>query len=91
MAIHKFEVTVTQVVLVELDDAKLNQEFNKAFSGVFFHVDSLEDHAKHLAQMEARGLIGFDHFVEGYGDLRKLNCRVGVCSQEEEVGEVAHA
>ena len=83
MAIQKFKVEVTHYVEVELDDEKLDDEFNKNFSRYFFEVETLEEHAKHLAQMEARGLIGFDNFVEGYGDISALNCKVKITDQEE--------
>lgn len=85
MAIKKFEVTVTQTVLIEIDDEKINDDFNKVFSEFMFPASCCEDHAEHLAQMEARGLIGFDKFVEGYGDIRSLNCKATV---EDTVAEV---
>lgn len=87
--IKEFEVQVIQTVKVSLDEEKLTDEFNEAFSEVFFYADCLEDHAEHLAQMEARSLIGFDKFVEGYGDLRDLNCKVVVTDQEVEVNMIA--
>ena len=83
MAIKKFKVEVTQVVEVELDDEKLNDDFNEEFGSIMWKVDGLEEHATHIAQMEARGLVGFDRFVEGYGDIRKLNCKVVVKEQSE--------
>lgn len=84
MAIKKFKVEVTQWVEVELDDSKLTDEFNKEFSSFMWPVDCLEDHANHIAQMEARGLIDYNRFVEGYGDLREMNCKVKVVDQKEE-------
>lgn len=85
MAIKEFVVEVTHTVLVKLDDEQINDEFNEAFSSMMWEIDGLEDHAEHLAQMEARGLIGFDKFVEGYGDLRDINCSVEIQEQSEEV------
>ena len=84
MAIKKFKVTVTQIVEVELDDSKLNDDFNKEFSATMWDVDCLQDHANHIGQMEARDLIGSDGFLEGYGDLKKLNCKAQVVDQHEE-------
>ena len=43
-----------------------------------YEFDSLRDHAEHLAQLEARGLIGLDGFVEGYGTLKGSNIKVNV-------------
>ena len=81
----KFRVVVTQVVDVELDESKLNDEFNKEFSSYMWPVDSIEEHAKHIAQLEARGLVGPDKFVEGYGDLKEMNCSVSTqCGHQYE-------
>ncbi len=85
MAIQKFKVTVTQVVEVELDDSKLNDEFNRNFSSFMWPVENLEGHALHIAQMEARGLIGWHKHLEGYGDLRNLNCKATIIDQWEEI------
>ena len=85
MALKTFTVEVTQTVQVVLDDENLNDEFNKVFSEVMWDVDSLEDHAKHLAQMEARSMIGFDKFVEGYGSLKEMNCAVKITDKTEEI------
>lgn len=87
MALKKFKVTVTQEVEVELDESHFTDEFNEVFSEVIFDVDCLEDHAEHLAKMEARGLIGFDGFVEGYGDIRKMGANLKIIQQDAEVEE----
>jgi len=67
----KFRVEVTLVMDVELDELKLNDEFNKEFSEYMWNVDCLEDHAEHLAQMGARGLIGLGRWFS-YGLVCKL-------------------
>lgn len=74
--IKEITVMVTQEIKVTLDSSKLNVGFNKEFSEMMWDVDCLEDHAEHLAQMKARGMIGFDNYVEGYGDLSGLNITV---------------
>lgn len=63
--VHKFECEVTTVVEVELDDESLNEEFMAEFRASFYPFKTLEDHAKHLAQLTAREMT--DGFVEGYG------------------------
>lgn len=83
--LKEFEVTVTHTVKVIMDKSKFTPEFNKDFRTYFFNFDGLEDHAKHIAQMEARGMIGFDHFVEGYGDIREMGIEVKVTDQYEEI------
>lgn len=85
MAIKEFSVEVTQTVLVKIDDEKLNDEFNEEFQKGMWKIESIECHAKHLAQLEARGLIGYNNFVEGYGDIKKdLNCSVEIVDQDED-------
>lgn len=85
MAIKEFSVEVTQTVLVKLDDEKINDEFNDEFQQGMWTVHSIEDHARHLAQLEARGMIGYNNFAEGYGDIKKdLNCSVEIIDQDEE-------
>ena len=73
MTVKKFTLEVMQQITITLDDEKLNDEFNKAFSESFWDADSLEDHAQHLAHLEACGMISL--FVEGYGDLKKMNIK----------------
>lgn len=83
MTLRKFEVEVTQVVDVILDDEFLTDGFNKDFSSYMWKVNNIEQHAKHLAQMEARGMIGLDKFVEGYGCLKEMNCSASIARQVE--------
>jgi len=86
MAIKDFEVEVVFTVKVTIDDEKINGDFIEKFKEDFYQFDRLKDHAGHLAQMEARGLIGISNFVEGYGDLKEdVNCRVEVIGQAEYV------
>lgn len=86
MTKKKFTVEVTQTIEVILDDEHLNEGFNKVFSEFMWDVvDDLEDHATHLAQLKAIGMIGFDNFAEGYGDLSKIGCSVGQYRCEESI------
>lgn len=79
MAVRKFEIEVTHHVAVEIDDSIIDEKFMSDFREYMYDFEELEDHAKHIAQMEARGLIGFDNFVEGYGDIRqrKISVKTG--------------
>lgn len=83
MALKKFNIKVTHTVEVWLDDAKINNEFNIEFREYFWNISELSEHAKYIAGLESAGLIGHDNFVEGYGDLQKLNCKVHVTDREE--------
>ncbi len=82
-----FIATVTHRVKVTMDESKFTNEFNEAFSDMMWDVDGLEDHAEHLAQMKAREMIGFDHFVEGYGDIREMGISLDILSQDTEAEE----
>ena len=62
-----FEVEVTRVVHVCLDETKLTPEFMAEFRENLFNLHTLEEHAEHLAQLHARGLVDALSFIEGYG------------------------
>lgn len=85
MTIKTITVDVIQRIKVTVDDSKLDGEFNNTFSAMMWDVDCLEDHAAHLAEMEAREMIGSDKFVEGYGDLRDLNISIKHESLDTEI------
>ena len=87
MTIKTITVDVIQRIKVTVDSDKLNSAFNEAFSEMMWDVDCLEDHAAHLAQMKARERIGMDKFVEGYGDIRKMNITIKHESLETEIIE----
>lgn len=61
----RFEVEVVQVVEVSLDETMFNEKFMEEFRKGFYSFHTLRDHVEHLAQLEARGLVGT--FLEGYG------------------------
>ena len=66
----KIKVHVNVMVEVELDEAKFDDAFMQEFRENFYPFESLEDHAKHIAQMEAREIL--KPFTEGYGLLDKM-------------------
>ncbi len=69
--IHEYEIEVVQTttVKVTLDDSKMTPEWMADFRKTFYQFHDLEEHARHVAQLQARGLIGWDDFVEGYGTI----------------------
>lgn len=75
--IVKFEVEVTQTVMVELDESKFDDAFMASFRDFFYPFHTVKDHATHLAQLAARGLLNED-FVEGYGPLAAMGIKVTV-------------
>jgi hypothetical protein len=68
---RKFRCKVTRIdeYEVELDENIFNQEFIEHFKKYFFDYETLEEHAKHIAQFRAR--FG-ERFIEGYG-IPKVN------------------
>jgi hypothetical protein len=70
-----FEIDVTQTIKVTLDTSKFTDAFMEEFRLNFFPFFTLADHAKHIAQLQARGIIdlttGFE-FVEGYGPADEM-------------------
>lgn len=62
----------------------LNKKFIDNFKSYMYDFETVDDHAKHLAQLEARGMIR--SIVEGYGLLKEeMNCSVNVVDQFEEI------
>lgn len=83
-----FEVSVTQVFEITLDEDKMDEKFMEEFRESFFPYFSLEDHAKHIAQLLARGIYyGFNgEFWEGYGKIKEdLGASFRCIEQWEEV------
>lgn len=78
-------VEVTQTIEVEIDEKKFTPEFMQDFRKHFYDFNSVDDHIKHIAQMEARGLIqSEDAFVEGYGNLDAMGIFVSTNGQDQE-------
>ncbi len=80
----KFEVVVQQVIEVELDETKFTPAFMEEYREFFYPFYSLQDHAEHIAQMQARGVIDLEGyvsphaFVEGYGLVEEMGIKVRV-------------
>ncbi|WDA37827.1 hypothetical protein [Sphingobium sp. YC-XJ3] len=75
----KFKVIVEQEVTVELDETKFDEAFMQEFRESFFSFDSLDEHAEHIAQLVARGLVelGWERadFIEGYGHAHEMGIK----------------
>lgn len=71
-----FRVEVTQLVEVKLDADKFDEAFMNEFRASFYRFDTIEEHAEHLAQLQARGVCDLDsyggEFVEGYGPSKDM-------------------
>lgn len=80
----KHLVLVSQLVEVEMDEAKFDAEFMREFVGSFYPYDTIEDHARHLAQLHARGIVDNSDFIEGYGPAKDMGIRFRVVESDEE-------
>jgi len=63
----KCVVTRTNEYIIELDENVLTEEYMKEFREVFYNFHDLEDHARHIAQFNAR--FDEESFIEGYGHV----------------------
>jgi hypothetical protein len=71
-----YRVDVTQTIEVTLDASAFDETFMAEFRDSFYDFDTIEEHAEHIAQMQARGVIDVSYqsgeFIEGYGDHRDM-------------------
>jgi hypothetical protein len=83
----EYLVRVTQFVRVKLDESKFDAEFMREFRESFYQFRSIEEHARHLAQLEARGVYSImpRTFIEGYGRADEMGISVEVEDFETEI------
>lgn len=78
-------VQVTQIVEVEIDEAKFTPDFMSSFNETIFDAD-LNDHFEHIAQLHARGIYDeFSTFIEGYGPPKEMGIKARVKDHEIEI------
>ena len=76
-----FDVEVTMLVRVSLDETKFDSDFCDQFNNFISDFGQPDDpymlieHAENLAQLEARGMPT-DGFIEGYGEAKNMGIRV---------------
>jgi len=89
---RRFTIDVTQTVEVELDETKFTDEFMEEFREGFFDFWTLADHAAHIAQLQARGLIDCERvgdFIEGYGPSADMGITARVVAQCTDTEQVS--
>jgi hypothetical protein len=84
-----FDVEVRQTVRVALDETKFTPDFMQEFRDSFYSFDELEEHACHIAQLVARGVVNeltrfHDEFIEGYGPAKDMGIRASVTTFDTE-------
>jgi hypothetical protein len=77
-------VKVTFLVDVELDETKFTEEWMEEFRETFFPLFDVNDHAEHIAQLEAREVLD-SSFTEGYGPLESMGIKAEVVDMETKV------
>lgn len=88
--IKKFKCTVTRVdeYEIEFDTEKYTEKKMEEFRESFYNFDSYEEHAEHLAQIQARfSGDNFDPFIEGYGNVKRNFYAGEVCPKDKEFVE----
>lgn len=95
--LRTFEVEVMQLVRVTLDASKFDKAFAAEFNSSIFDAgdpddvldDMLGEHAEHIAQLQARGIIDLtppmSEFVEGYGPSKDMGIAAEVISTDIEI------
>ena len=70
-------VEVTQTITVTLDETKFTPEFMAEYRESFYDYNTIEDHAKHLAFLEASGMVSHGSaFIEGYGSMSNMGIKL---------------
>jgi len=77
-------VEVRFTVRVTTDDEKFTDTWMEEFRQSFYPFFTVEDHAEHIAQLEARDLLE-RKFTEGYGPLDDMGIKAETVDCEMEV------
>ncbi len=82
-----YQVIQTSTVTVTVDETKFDENFMSEFLESFYPFQTLDDHMKHLAQLEARGLysVGGTEFIEGYGPANEMGIEAHVSDMDLEI------
>lgn len=67
-------VDVRFTVRVTTDDEKFTEDWMQSFRRVFYPSETVDEHAEHIAQLEARGILA-PCFTEGYGPLADMGIK----------------
>ena len=92
----RFGFQVTQTITVDLDERKFTEEFMEEFRQSFYPFYEIEEHAEHIAQLQARGIVDLEGwgsdsvFVEGYGPVGEFGIKTKVGALDiYQVGPIA--
>lgn len=73
------DVDVTIPVTVTVDESKFTPEFLAEFREQFYPYETVDDHIRHIAYLEATGqLRDLPCFIEGYGPSEDFGIQVKI-------------
>jgi len=82
-------VAVTIEVEVMVDETKFTEEWMTEFRKTMYNFRTINDHMKHIAQLQAREIINLENhpkeFIEGYGHANEMGISAMIVGQDEEV------
>jgi len=83
----KRQIEVTQIIEVEVDESKFDEQFLREFRESFYSFDTLDEHIEHLGQLYARGIFSGlgNPFIEGYGPADEMGIKFREIDQEQRV------
>lgn len=71
-----YEVEITRIVSVTIDETKFTDEFLEEFSNyISSDIDDIDSHVEHLAWSFAMGRVDHDQFIEGYGPAKDFGIK----------------
>lgn len=73
------DIDVTIPVKVTVDESKFTPKFLAEFREQFYPFETIDDHMRHLAYLEARGILrDLPCFIEGYGESQDFGIKVEI-------------
>lgn len=73
------DIDVVIPVTVTVDETKFTPEFLAEFREQFYPFETVEDHMRHLAYLEARRMLrDLPCFIEGYGQSQDFGIKVEI-------------
>lgn len=73
------DIDVIIPVKVTVDESKFTPEFMEEFRSMFYPFETVDDHMRHLAFLEATGQLGvLPCFIEGYGPSQDFGIKVEI-------------
>lgn len=82
-----FEVEITKIVEVEVDESIFTPEFNKSFSRHFYDIYCPSEHLENLAKQYARDNFMSNGSPEGYPSAQEMGLKIRLIEDWTDVDE----